>query len=322
MDLSRAVQHLHSGGLVAFPTETVYGLGGDATSAAAVQRIFEMKGRPTDHPLIVHLAETKQISHWAVNLPPALWSLAEAFWPGPLTVILSAREDINRTVTGGLPTIALRVPSHPVASELLHAFGKGIAAPSANRFGRVSPTQAQHVRDEFAGIDASELMILDGGSCQVGLESTIIDLSRSRPALLRPGAITREMLQEVLGTSPADPDEHSPQVSGSLPSHYAPQAGVRIFRANEQSQMRAALAEAAERGHKIAVISADGDGVLEPAIWLAAPADATFFAQTIYALMRQGDELAADSIFVVPPDELGIGEAIWDRLRKAAAPRQ
>ncbi len=321
MDFERAVKHLRAGGLVAFPTETVYGLGGDATNTTAVQRIFEMKGRPADHPLIVHLAEPKQLTDWAKDIPPAACLLADAFWPGPLTLILRAADGVNPVVTGGLSTVAVRVPSHPVASELLHAFGKGIAAPSANRFGRVSPTKAEHVRSEFADTDTSDLMILDGGVCQVGLESTIVDLSRGTPSLLRPGGITREMLNEVLGQSPAPPDEHSPKASGSLPSHYAPQAGVRLFRADQQTELRAALQELVQRRKRVAVISTDGRGVEPPAIWLAAPADAHLFGQTLYALLRQGDELAAECILVVPPEEAGIGEAIWDRLRKAAAPR-
>ena len=217
--IREAVAVLARGGLVAFPTETVYGLGADASNETAVRRIFSVKGRPADHPLIVHLARVEQLADWAQRVPEAAWRLAEAFWPGPLTLVLPRAPRVLDVVTGGQESVGIRVPSHPVAQALLQAFGGGIAGPSANRFGRVSPTTAEHVRAELG----SEVdLVLEGGQSEVGIESTIVDLSSDRPALLRPGIIGAERIAAVLGNALHAPDRTSPRASGMLASHYAP----------------------------------------------------------------------------------------------------
>lgn len=311
-DISAAVECLHRGGLVAFPTETVYGLGADASSAAAVGRIFAAKGRPADHPLIVHVASAEQLRDWAEEVPPLADQLAAAFWPGPMTLILKRRAHVPAEVSGGLPTIGLRVPRHPVAQELLQKFGGGIAAPSANRFGRVSPTRAEHVAAELTGrVD----LILEGGDCEVGLESTIIDLSRGRPAVLRPGAVTLEQLEVALGEKLAALSEPAPRVSGSLESHYAPRAAVEIVAAEA---LHVRFQELSQAGRNPLAIAA---GPTPFAKMIAAPVEPAAFARRLYDMLREADQAGAEVILVVPPPEIGIGVAIWDRLRKAAAPR-
>src|SRR5262245_5420312 len=221
-DLAHAVAVLEGGGLVAFPTETVYGLGADASSDAAAARIFAAKGRPRGHPLIVHLAEGARLDDWARDVPETARRLARAAWPGPLTIIVRRGPRVAAAVTGGADTVGLRVPAHPVAQALLRGFGGGIAAPSANRFGRVSPTTADHVA---ADLGADVDYILDGGPCAVGVESTIIDLSRGRAVLLRPGGLPREAIEPITGPLDA-PDEAAPAAPGTLASHYAPRAEV------------------------------------------------------------------------------------------------
>jgi L-threonylcarbamoyladenylate synthase len=222
-NIARAADLLHAGDLVAFPTETVYGLGADATNAAAVAKIFAAKGRPADHPLIVHIPGVSHLGRWARDVPPQAYQLAAAFWPGPLTMILKRQPGVPDLVTGGQDTVGLRIPDHVVARQLLAAFAGGIAAPSANRFGHISPTTAAHVHEELG---AAAAFVLDGGPCGIGIESTIVDLSRDRPAVLRPGAITREQLETALGIAPdegaADNFPDAPRVSGSLAAHYAP----------------------------------------------------------------------------------------------------
>lgn len=322
--ITLAADWLRQGKLVAFPTETVYGLGGDATQPAAVARIFRAKGRPSNHPLIVHLPSAGMLNDWAVDIPQTAWQLAEAFWPGSLTLILPRGRLAADCVTGGLPTVGIRVPSHPVALELLQAFAGGIAAPSANRFGGVSPTSAAHVRGE--GFDPAEVMILEGEACEVGLESTIVDLSGKFPAVLRPGAVTAEQIEDVLRLSLAEADEQSPRCSGRLESHYAPRGAVRIVPRKDattlKTQLRAVLAEELGRVVVIAVpeILATLNDVIPREQQLLSPADTEAYARELYALLREADT-RGDVIFIVPPAEIGVGVAIWDRLRKASAPR-
>lgn len=314
--IARALAILRRGGLIGLPTETVYGLAADAENELAVRRIFAAKGRPVDHPVIVHLAEGGQISQWAVEIPDAAWRLAAAFWPGPLTIILRRNEKAASAVTGDLRTIGLRVPSHPVAQQVLQAFGGGLAAPSANRFGRVSPTTAQHVRDEFGG---EVELVLEGGACSIGLESTIVDLSTGEPALLRHGAITPEQIEAVLDRPLGNPNLNATPASGRLDSHYAPRAAVEVVSADE---VEAKAAQWAMFGAKAVVISPALDCQLPGVAHYPIPADAAGFARELYAALREADAGGAQVALVVPPPESGLGLAIADRLRKAAAPRQ
>jgi L-threonylcarbamoyladenylate synthase len=293
---------LARGGLVAFPTETVYGLGAAAENPTAVRAMFAAKGRPADHPVIVHLGRAELLADWSAEIPPAAAALASSFWPGPLTLIVRRTSNASDLVTGGLDTVGLRVPGHPVAQRLLAQFGGAIAAPSANRFGRVSPTTAEHVLSE---LDGRVEIILDGGPCQVGLESTIVDVSRGQPAILRPGGITVEQIERVLGAAMNHPQADAPRVSGSLDSHYAPRAIVELVAASELASRAQAL-------------SADGKRV----VVLNAPADLQQFARDLYSLLRQADDSGCDVILATLPPETGIGAAIADRLRKAAGRRE
>ncbi|MBV9788146.1 MAG: threonylcarbamoyl-AMP synthase, partial [Chloroflexi bacterium] len=224
-EIERAVAALRDGQLVAFPTETVYGLGADASNADAVRRIFAAKGRPADHPLIVHLPDVAALTDWARDIPPAAWQLAARFWPGPLTMILPKAPHVPDVVTGGQQSIGLRIPDHPVAGALLRAFNGGVAAPSANRFGRISPTLAEHVQSELGDAVA---LIIDGGPCRVGVESSIVDLTGEQPALLRPGHISASQLAEVLGSPVIQPQRSTTRAPGTLDSHYAPLTSTQI----------------------------------------------------------------------------------------------
>ena len=244
---------LRAGGLVAFPTETVYGLGADASRDDAAAKIFAVKGRPTGHPLIVHLPSDSRIEGWAIDIPDSAWRLAKKAWPGPLTMILKRGPRVALATTGGQETVGIRIPSHPVAQQLLHAFGGGIAAPSANKFGAVSPTTADHVEADLG--DAVDY-ILDGGPCTVGVESTIIDFSRRRPALLRPGGMPREAIQAIVGWLDA-PGENAPAAPGTLASHYAPRAEVIAV---EPSDVPATIEQLKGAGRtKIAVLAPAGE---------------------------------------------------------------
>jgi L-threonylcarbamoyladenylate synthase len=314
--VARALAILRRGGFIGLPTETVYGLASDAENELAVRRIFAAKGRPVDHPVIVHLADARQLSQWAIEIPDSAWRLAAAFWPGPLTIILRRSDKAAPAVTGGLDTIGLRVPSHPVAQQILQAFGGGLAAPSANRFGRVSPTTSQHVRDELG--DEVEL-VLEGGPCSVGLESTIVDLSAAEPALLRYGAITPQQIEAVLDQRLGNPADNTTPASGRLASHYAPRAAVEVTSAEE---LEAKTAEWALRGAKVVVLSASFECQLPDVAHYPIPGDAEGFARELYAALREADAWGAQVALVVPPPESGLGLAIADRLRKAAAPRQ
>ncbi len=307
-EIARAAALLRAGELVALPTETVYGLGADASNAQAVAKIFAAKGRPADHPLIVHLADADSIIHWAREIPKEAIALARAFWPGPLTLILKKETDVSDIVTGGQDTVGLRVPDHPVALALLRAFsgdGGGIAAPSANRFGRISPTTAQHVADDLG--DAIS-MILDGGACQVGIESTILDLSRGEPVILRPGMIGIDAIAAVIGRRPRLPQttENAPRVSGALAAHYAPRTPMRTFKNPGDVPIDGA----------VLAFSIDKLAAHE-GMWITASGAAASYAHDLYANLRALDASGAANIFL---EEIPAGpewDAVQDRLARA-----
>jgi L-threonylcarbamoyladenylate synthase len=313
--MEEAAAILRAGGLVAFPTETVYGLGADAENQAAVRGIFAAKGRPADHPVIVHLAAAAEITCWSDNIPPLAWLLAEKYWPGPLTLILPRSSRAKDVVTGGLKTVGLRVPSHPVAQALLREFGGAIAAPSANRFGRVSPTRAEHVRADFGD---SLPLILDGGRCEVGLESTIVDFSGSEPVILRPGAITQEQVESVCGETLGSPDSNSTRCSGRLESHYAPRALVEIVPPEE---MYVRAAELVKQGKKVAILGQPDLTLPGGTELIMLGSDSTSQARMLYSALRKVDDLGCDVALACAPDPLGLGAALLDRLQKAAGPR-
>lgn len=312
--IADAARLLRAGRLVAFPTETVYGLGADARNVDAVRGIFAAKGRPDDHPVIVHVAGLSAAQAWAAHLPDGACALAQAFWPGPLTLIVPRAADVSDAVTGGQASIGLRAPAHPVARALLAEFGGGIAAPSANRFGHVSPTTAQHVADDLA--DAVDL-ILDGGACDVGIESTIVAFTGDRPMLLRPGGIALDAIAAVLGQAPAPRDAAAPRASGTLASHYAPRTPASLVASDG---LRAELAQLEERDERVAVLAWN---VRSPqafdGVWIDAPADANGYARTLYANLRALDRANADAILIeqVPGDH--DWAAIRDRLARATS---
>ena len=318
-----AARALETGELVAFPTETVYGLGADAENPAAVAAIYAAKGRPQDHPVIVHLAPDAPLDYWAADIPVEAHALADAFWPGPLTMILKRAPNIPDAVSGGQDTVGLRCPSHPVAIALLRAFkgGKGgVAAPSANKFGAVSPTLAQHVRDEF-GQDGTVAMVLDGGASQVGIESTIVDLSRLAthgPVLLRPGHISAEAIAAVIDQLPSAPDAAAPRASGTLESHYAPHTPVAM---QDSATLRQSLLELAAAGRKVALIHYSDtplSAMPSPHAALRLPATPDGFAHALYAALRAMDGQGADVILVEAPPTSGAWLGVNDRLRRAA----
>jgi len=321
-DIERAVAILRRGGLVAFPTETVYGLGADAQRAEAVERIFAAKGRPSDHPVIVHVPAGADLGRWAARVPVAAERLAERFWPGPLTLVLPRGPRVPDAVTGGQNTVALRVPDHPLALALLSAFGDGIAAPSANRFGRVSPTLAEHVREELgSAVD----LILDGGPCRVGLESTILSLVNDRPRVLRPGAITAaeiaEVLQETVGSGPGATAIRAP---GLLDAHYAPSTPMTLVPAPALVDEAMSLHR---RGSAITVLARVpmpvplrpilGEGT-KPVVWIVAPASSHAYAHALYATLRAIDRRQVERILVEEPPAIDEWTAVTDRLRRAS----
>lgn len=312
-EVAAAAEHLRRGGLVAFPTETVYGLGADASDPEAVARIFAAKGRPADHPLIVHLAAADQLDRWATDVPDAARRLAARFWPGPLTLILRKRPEVPDAVTGGQPTVGLRVPGHPVAHALLRAFGGGVAAPSANRFGRVSPTTRAHVLAELGDrVD----VVLEGGPSAVGLESTIVDLSGDRPRLLRPGGIAAAELADVLGVEPTREGTGAPRTPGRLPSHYAPRTPVVVV---EREALPQAVRDQVASGRAVAVLTPSPDDVPDrPGVTVVATATTPeAYARDLYAHLADVDRLAADVVLVErPPVDPG-WEAVHDRLGRA-----
>lgn len=332
--IAEAVALLRAGRLVALPTETVYGLGADALDPVAVGRIFTAKGRPADHPLIVHLPDADHLPRWASRIPKDAIALAKAFWPGPLTLILPREEDVPDAVTGGQTTVGVRVPDHPVALALLRAFDSGIAAPSANRFGRISPTTAEHVQQELGDQVA---LILDGGPCTVGIESTILDLSRDEPEILRPGAITAEDIARIIGrrprvrgetlsrplganlvpTSPAQPETpNPPRVSGALAAHYAPRTPLQLV----DSTVLAARAKECARSIRVAVLAHTGREPDDDRVtWIEAGPEPMHYAHDLYANLRALDEAGADLILVERPPDATAWSAISDRLSRAAA---
>lgn len=308
-----AAGRLAAGDLVGFPTETVYGLGADARNPAAIAKIFAAKGRPSDHPVIVHVQSLAALAVWGVNVPAAARGLAERFWPGPLTLIVKKAEMVSDTISGGQDTVGLRCPSHPMAQELLREFAKvgsgAIAAPSANKFGHVSPTTAQHVRDEFG----PELCILDGGPCEVGLESTIVDVSRGEPVLLRPGAISREDIHSVLGKYPRDRDEQSPRASGTLAAHYAPRTALALVSRERLD------AEVRNFANAAVLAFADSPRHGLTTAWIAASRDPARYGHDLYANLRRLDASGAKKILVEAPPSSPEWEAVNDRLGRAAA---
>ena len=308
--LARAARQLKDGNLVAFPTETVYGLGADAQNESAVARIYKVKGRPQDHPLIVHIGDWQQMGEWAEEIPDYAIDLARAFWPGPMTLILQRSEIAKDFVTGNQNTVGIRVPNQTLALQLLNEFakvgGKGIAAPSANRFGQVSPTTAEAVREEIGAYLSSEDSILDGGPSSVGVESTIIDCTGPAPKILRPGAISIEDIEGVTGLEVESPERSEIRVSGSLENHYAPAAQVLLDISPQPGDGFIALAEIPTP-----------DGVIR----LAAPKSDDDFAKQLYAALRDGDAKVLQRIIVMQPTGIGIAVAIRDRLKRAAAGR-
>lgn len=319
-DIRQAAAILESGGLIAFPTETVYGLGADAENAQAVARIFAVKGRPASHPLIVHLPVGADLAYWAADVPDVARKVIAAFWPGPLTLILKRSNRVPDAVSGGQDTVGLRCPSHPIAQDLLRTFRQGrggVAAPSANRFGHVSPTTAQHVQDEF-GDDGRLAMILDGGQSQIGIESTILDLSRwdtKGAVLLRPGGVTAADIASLIGQWPSAPDVAAPRVSGSLDAHYAPRTPVMLLShdavIDQLQQWQAA-------GKRVALMH---HSQISPALALSSrtlPADPQGYAHGLYAALRFLDLAGADVIAVEMPPQGEAWHGINDRLRRAA----
>jgi L-threonylcarbamoyladenylate synthase len=322
--MAEAAQRIRAGALVGFPTETVYGLGADASNDAAVALIFAAKGRPSDHPLIVHVASAAQVADYASDVPTFASRLINAFWPGPLTLILPRRAGVAAAAAGGQNSIGLRCPAHPVALALLQACGTGLAGPSANRFGRVSPTTARHVQEELG----EDLLVLDGGPCTVGIESTIVDCTRGRPVLLRPGLLTRAQLEAACGQPVLDKDAPvsvaAPRASGTLESHYAPNARVRLMDARSLQAALDALnanapAAAQTSPGPVAVYARSPLRVSTPALHRQMPDDAAAAAQQLFAVLRELDALGVSQIWVQAPPDAPEWDGVRDRLKRAAA---
>lgn len=310
--IEEAVAVLRAGKLVAFPTETVYGLGADASSVAAVRKVFAAKQRPVDHPLIVHLSDMSAIKYWASVVPREAWVLAEAFWPGPFTMVLPRAAQVPGELTGGQSTIALRVPSHPVARRLLKAFGGAIAAPSANRFGRLSPTSAADVREELG--DAVDY-VLDGGDCPVGIESTIVAFRNAQAVVLRPGAVTAQQIADTLQSEVLPPTASSPRVSGTLASHYAPRTPLQMVHPDEVENV---LRRESSKG-PIAVLARRGRPQnTRAALWQVAPEGPAEYAHHLYGLLRRMDSAGCQFIIAEAPPDLPEWTAVRDRLARAS----
>ncbi|MDE2304494.1 MAG: threonylcarbamoyl-AMP synthase [Gammaproteobacteria bacterium] len=309
-EIETAVEVLRAGRLVAFPTETVYGLGANAADAAAVARIFALKGRPADHPVIVHLDNPRYLHRWVREIPPAAERLAARFWPGPLTLILPKAAEVDEVVTGGQDSVGVRVPSHPVAQQLLTAFGGGIAAPSANRYGRLSPTRAEHVREEFG--DAAPF-VLDGGESPIGLESTIVACLDGTARLLRPGQITRSQLTEVVGELAEAGD--APRAPGDRSVHYAPLTPVELVALDE---LEARAGEFAARGEKVAVLAMRAPlRARRLMTWINAGRKAESYAHDLYSNLRALDRAGCVRILVQTPPQEERWTAVNDRLLRA-----
>lgn len=314
--ISEAVEALKQGALVAFPTETVYGLGASAVDANALKRLYAAKGRPAEHPVIVHLADTDQLSDWVLHIPPAAMRLAQSLWPGPMTLILPRSVRAQDAVTGGQNSVGVRIPNHPVALELLKSFGDGVAAPSANKFGQLSPTNATDVASEFRDELA---IVLDGGPCDVGIESTIIDFSQEQPRILRPGMILPEQIELIAGIKLqaglwASSKTESTRVPGGLPSHYAPNTPLEIVSGEKlEESVRSRL----ESGKRVCVLS-----FRQPersAVWVAASNTANVYARQLYSNLRKLDQQRADVILVEAVPTGSDWDGISDRLRRAAS---
>jgi L-threonylcarbamoyladenylate synthase len=306
-----ALVALRAGEVIGLPTETVYGLAGDAANPAAIARIFALKGRPADHPLIVHVADADAIDAWARDVTPLARQLAQAFWPGPLTLILRKQAHVPAAVTGGQDTVGLRCPAHPLALGLLRRFGGGLAAPSANRFGRISPTRADHVRAEFG--DAVPV-VLDGGDCEVGIESTIVDLSGATPRILRPGRIGKAELEAVIGPVCEGAAGDSPRVSGALASHYAPHTRTELL---PRETLAARARDCRQRGEKVLALTLGSPVDAVDGRTLAA--DPERYGHDLYAALRELDARGADRLLVEAPPHERAWFAVLDRLGRAAA---
>lgn len=315
-NIKKAVTILQQGGLVAFPTETVYGLGADAKNSAAVERIFSAKGRPVDHPVIVHLANGDQLKNWVQEITSAAQKLAQYFWPGPLTLVLPRAKSVLDCITGGQETIGIRIPQHPIAQKLLQAFGDGIAAPSANRFGHISPTRAEHVWQE---LDDAVDLILDGGECEVGIESTIVDVSSKIPRILRAGVITASQISAVLGVDVEinnTADNNTPRTSGMLLSHYAPQTVLKLIK---KEKLQNNVIQLTTNNKTVVVLASQSSKIIHPNLhWITMSIDPAIYAHELYAKLRAADQLGCAMILVedVPNTEMWF--AVRDRLQKAA----
>jgi L-threonylcarbamoyladenylate synthase len=313
-EIDRAVEALRDGEVVAFPTETVYGLGADAQNPDAVRKVFELKGRPATHPLIVHLDHPRLLERWALNVPPAAQALAERFWPGPLTLVLRRAPAVDLAITGGQDTVAVRVPGHPVAQQLLRAFGSGIAAPSANRYGRISPTRAEHVRDEFG---EAVKVILDGGDCKIGLESTIVSCVDALPRVLRPGSITVSQLRTVVPGLMDGAAAAAPRVPGSDAKHYAPSTPLSIVTSGKLEEVVAQLTSDHER---VAVLATRPPRVANRFMtWINAGRRAEVYGRDLYVNLRTLDKSGAREILVEEVPQGEPWDAVRDRLRRAAS---
>jgi len=314
VEIETAVQALRDGELVAFPTETVYGLGANAQNPAAVRKIFDAKGRPVSHPVIVHLDSPRFLHRWVREVPETATKLAERFWPGPLTMVMFRAPNVHDIVTGGQETVAIRVPSHPMAQQLLTAFGGGIAAPSANRYGKLSPTRAEHVREELAD---TVKVILDGGECQIGLESTIVSFEGQAVRLLRPGAVTAAQIRQVVGELLIGADLQSPRVPGGTPSHYAPTTPMAIVPSGEVDAHAAALSEG---GRRVAVLAQRLPLKSHKYVtWINAGRRPEQYGHDLYANLRTLDKAGCQQILVQDVPDGEAWDAIRDRLRRAAS---
>ena len=316
-DINEAVAALERGELVAFPTETVYGLGADAGNIEALKRLYAVKGRPAAHPVIVHLSSTEQLSTWAREVPPQALTLAKAFWPGPLTLILPRAPHVLDAVTGGQDSVGLRVPNHPLALALLKQFGKGVAAPSANKFGRLSPTSAEDVRKE---LNDGVACVLDGGLCEVGIESTIVDFTFGQPRILRPGMILTEQIEKLLGidlsfAATNHDGKTQTRAPGGLPSHYAPLTAVELVASDQLMQE---VEKQTKQGRKVCVLSRKPDLNCGAAFWLTMPDEPVGFARNLYKSMRVLDRQGADLIVVEAVPEAPAWKGIADRLSRSA----
>lgn len=307
--ISNAAAALQAGALVAFPTETVYGLGADATNESAVARIYSVKGRPADHPLIVHIGQLSQLDQWAIDIPDYAIALARDYWPGPMTLILKRSEKAKDFITGGQDSVGIRIPANPIALALLHEFTGGIAAPSANRFGAISPTTAHAVNDEIGEfLNPAKDLILDGGPSLVGVESTIIECLEDLPRILRPGAITEEMIEGSTGLK-IERSESQTRASGLLDTHYAPKA--KVFLLDPVNPVAACIAG-------VGFLAAENHLTPDGAIRLASPIDDDDYARCLYEALREGDRKNLTVIYVIPPSGDGVAIAIRDRLQRAS----